>query len=38
MPSWQTLTGVLANHWDIWLVTVVLVVAAVIDGWDENNK
>jgi prepilin peptidase CpaA len=33
MPSWQTFTGVLANHWDIWLVTVILIVAAVIDGW-----
>ena len=33
MPSWQSLTAVFWNHWDIWLVTAVLVVAAVIDGW-----
>ena len=33
MPSWQSLSGAFANHGDIWLVTAVLVVAAVIDGW-----
>jgi prepilin peptidase CpaA len=33
MPSWQSLTGAFSNHGDIWLVTAVLVVAAVIDGW-----
>lgn len=33
MPSWQTLTSAFVNHWDIWLVTAVLIVAAVIDGW-----
>lgn len=27
------LTGALAQHWHVWLVTVVLIVAAVIDGW-----
>jgi prepilin peptidase CpaA len=33
MPSWHTISGAFTNHWDIWLVTAVLVVAAVIDGW-----
>jgi prepilin peptidase CpaA len=33
MPSWQFLANVFINHWTIWLVTAVLVVAAVIDGW-----
>lgn len=28
-----SLTETLAAHWHVWLVTVVLVVAAVIDGW-----
>ena len=29
----NTLLNVLAENWHVWLVTVVLVVAAVIDGW-----
>ncbi|MCC6126580.1 MAG: prepilin peptidase [Pirellulales bacterium] len=33
MPSWQSLSGAFTEHWDIWLVTAVLVVAAAIDGW-----
>jgi prepilin peptidase CpaA len=33
MPSWQSFTGAFVDHWDIWLVSAVLVVAAVIDGW-----
>jgi prepilin peptidase CpaA len=33
MPSWHTIIGVFTDHWTIWLVTVVLIVAAVIDGW-----
>jgi prepilin peptidase CpaA len=33
MPSWHSLASVFTDHWTIWLVTAVLVVAAVIDGW-----
>jgi prepilin peptidase CpaA len=33
MPSWQSLIGVFTDHWTIWFVTAVLIVAAVIDGW-----
>jgi prepilin peptidase CpaA len=33
MPSWQSFIGSFTTHGDIWLVTTVLVVAAVIDGW-----
>jgi prepilin peptidase CpaA len=33
MPSWQTLSSVFTDHWTVWLVTAVLVLAAVIDGW-----
>ncbi len=29
----STLSASLAEHWHVWLVSVVLVVAAVIDGW-----
>jgi len=32
MPNLQSLTEGLAEHWPIWVVTVTLVVAAVIDG------
>src|SRR3989304_3579139 len=32
MPNLQSLTAGLAEHWPIWVVTVTLVVAAVIDG------
>ncbi len=33
MPSWHSIASAITNHWDIWLVTAILVVAAVIDGW-----
>jgi prepilin peptidase CpaA len=32
MPSWQSFIGSFTTHGDIWWVTAVLVVAAVIDG------
>jgi prepilin peptidase CpaA len=31
--EWASLTQSFVSHWDIWLVSVTLVVAAVIDGW-----
>ncbi len=31
--DWNTILNGMATHWHIWLVSVVLVVAAVIDGW-----
>lgn len=31
--DWNTLTNGFIEHWNIWLVSVVLIVAAVIDGW-----
>jgi prepilin peptidase CpaA len=33
MPDLSTLCTVLAQNWPVWLLSVVLVVAAVIDGW-----
>lgn len=33
MSSFDVILSGLANHWDIWLVSATLVVAAVIDGW-----
>src|SRR5262245_11754200 len=32
MPD-NSFLGVLAEHWPVWLVTITLLVAAVIDGW-----
>jgi prepilin peptidase CpaA len=31
--DWASLSQTLTSHWPIWLVSVTLVVAAVIDGW-----
>jgi prepilin peptidase CpaA len=31
--DYSAFAGGVAAHWDIWLVSVVLIVAAVIDGW-----
>ncbi len=31
--SWNTFAAAAAEHWPVWLVSFVLVVAAVIDGW-----
>ncbi len=31
--DWNNLASGIFTHWHIWLVSVVLVVAAVIDGW-----
>ncbi|MGW8256590.1 MAG: A24 family peptidase [Thermoguttaceae bacterium] len=33
MQLWNNLPLVVSENWQIWLVTVVLIVAAVIDGW-----
>ncbi len=33
MPDLNTFLNTLVENWPIWLVTVVLIVAAVIDGW-----
>lgn len=33
MPDANTFLGALTDNWPIWVVTIVLVVAAVIDGW-----
>ena len=31
--DWNSMTHALVTNWHVWLVTVVLIVAAVIDGW-----
>lgn len=31
--NWEAAQAALVNNWPVWLVTVTLVVAAVIDGW-----
>ena len=31
--DWNTLSTGVIEHWHIWLVSIVLIVAAVIDGW-----
>ena len=33
MPDQNTFLAAFTQHWSIWLVTTVLIVAAVIDGW-----
>ena len=33
MSDFSELTAAIVNNWPVWLVTVTLVVAAVIDGW-----
>src|SRR5438552_3791472 len=33
LPAHTPTLNLLSAHWPVWLVTVVLVVAAVIDGW-----
>ena len=33
MLSSAALTDIWTQHWPVWLVTVTLVVAAIIDGW-----
>jgi prepilin peptidase CpaA len=33
MLEWQGLSGTLTDSWHIWLVSAVLIAAAVIDGW-----
>lgn len=33
MATTETISDFFANHWHVWLVTVALIAAAVIDGW-----